>query len=128
MARFFLENFQYSTWLQGAHRGQADQTPLAHFLLNDRAGHCEYFASAMAVMLREVWIPSRVATGFLGGTYNPLAGWYVVHASEAHSWVEAWIPGRGWTIFDPTPPDLEQRAPAGADWGNSARCRLPAGC
>lgn len=82
------------------------EDPLAHFLFERREGHCEYFASAMAVMLREVWIPSRVATGFAGGTYNPLAGWYVVHAAEAHSWVEAWIPGRGWTMFDPTPPDL----------------------
>ncbi len=79
--------------------------PLANFLFERRKGHCEYFASAMAVMLRAVGIPSRVVTGFASGVYNPLTGWQVVRASDAHSWVEAWIAGRGWRTFDPTPPD-----------------------
>ncbi len=79
--------------------------PLANFLFERRKGHCEYFASAMAVMLRTVGIPSRVVTGFASGVYNPLTGWQVVRASDAHSWVEAWIPGHGWRTFDPTPPD-----------------------
>jgi hypothetical protein len=79
--------------------------PLANFLFVRKKGHCEYFASAMAVMLRTLGIPSRVATGFLSGEYNPMTGWQVVRASDAHSWVEAWFPGRGWTTFDPTPPD-----------------------
>ena len=77
--------------------------PIAHFLFERRKGHCEYFASAMAVMLRTMGIPSRVATGFLGGVYNPMTGWQVLRASDAHSWVEAWIEGRRWTTFDPTP-------------------------
>ena len=79
--------------------------PLADFLFNRRRGHCEYFASAMAVMLRTLGIPSRVVTGFQSGAYNPISGWQVIRASDAHSWVEAWIPGRGWVTFDPTPPD-----------------------
>jgi len=79
--------------------------PLANFLFSRRKGHCEYFASAMAVMLRTVNIPSRIVTGFAGGVYNPISGWYVIRASDAHSWVEAWLPGLGWTTFDPTPPD-----------------------
>ncbi len=79
--------------------------PLANFLFDRRKGHCEYFASAMAVMLRAVGIPSRVVTGFSSGVYNPLTGWQVVRASDAHSWVEAWIPSRGWSTYDPTPPD-----------------------
>jgi transglutaminase-like putative cysteine protease len=78
--------------------------PLAHFLFVRRKGHCEYFASSMAVMLRTLGIPSRIATGFLGGVLNPMTGWQVVRASDAHSWVEAWIDGR-WMTFDPTPPD-----------------------
>jgi transglutaminase-like putative cysteine protease len=78
--------------------------PLAHFLFVRRKGHCEYFASSMAVMLRTLGIPSRIATGFLGGVFNPITGWQVVRASDAHSWVEAWIDGR-WMTFDPTPPD-----------------------
>ncbi len=85
--------------------------PLAHFLFVRKQGHCEYFASSMAVVLRTLGIPARVATGFLGGEYNPISGWQVVRASDAHSWVEAWIPGRGWMTFDPTPPDLSARGP-----------------
>jgi len=81
--------------------------PLANFLFERRAGHCEYFASAMTVMLRVLGIPSRVATGFQTGVFNPVSGWYVVRASDAHSWVEAWLPGRGWATFDPTPPSAE---------------------
>ena len=77
--------------------------PLAYFLFERRKGHCEYFASSMAVMLRTLGIPSRVVTGFQSGTYNPITGWRVIRASDAHSWVEAWLDGRGWTTFDPTP-------------------------
>jgi protein-glutamine gamma-glutamyltransferase len=79
--------------------------PLANFLFTRKKGHCEYFASAMAVMLRTLGIPSRLVTGFQSGTFNPLTELYVIRASDAHSWVEAWLPGRGWTTFDPTPPD-----------------------
>lgn len=85
--------------------------PLAHFLFERRKGHCEYFASSMAVMLRTLGIPSRVATGFYGGIFNPISGWQVLRASDAHSWVEAWLPGRGWTAFDPTPADPSAEAP-----------------
>ena len=76
---------------------------LAHFLFERRKGHCEYFASAMAVMLRTRGIPSRVATGFQSGVMNPVNGWLILRASDAHSWVEAWIEGIGWMTFDPTP-------------------------
>jgi len=77
--------------------------PLAHFLFVRRQGHCEYFASAMAVMLRTLGIPSRVVTGFQSGLYNPMTGWHIIRGSDAHSWVEAYIPDSGWTTYDPTP-------------------------
>jgi transglutaminase-like putative cysteine protease len=77
--------------------------PLANFLFERKHGHCEYFASSMAVMLRSLDIPSRMVTGFRGGEYNDLTGQYVVRASDAHSWVEAYFPGSGWISFDPTP-------------------------
>jgi protein-glutamine gamma-glutamyltransferase len=80
--------------------------PLADFLFVRRKGHCEYFASAMAVMLRTLGIPARLATGFQTGIYNPISDLWLVRASDAHSWVEAWMPGHGWTTFDPTPPDF----------------------
>jgi hypothetical protein len=79
--------------------------PIADFLFQRKKGHCEYFASALAVMLRSVGIPSRVATGFQSGTFNPISGWYLIQSSDAHSWVEAWLEGKGWTTLDPTPPD-----------------------
>jgi hypothetical protein len=78
--------------------------PIADFLFNRREGHCEYFASAMAVMLRAEGIPSRIVTGYQSGVFNPLTEWYLIRAADAHSWVEAFIPGRGWQTFDPTPP------------------------
>lgn len=83
--------------------------PLAHFLFERRRGHCEYFASSMAVMLRTLGIPSRVITGFQSGLYNPISGWQMIRASDAHSWVEAYLPARGWVVYDPTPPDLSAR-------------------
>ena len=79
--------------------------PLADFLFTRRKGYCEYFASAMTVLLRTLGIPARLATGFQNGEYNPLSELWLVRASDAHTWVEAWIPGHGWTTFDPTPPD-----------------------
>jgi transglutaminase-like putative cysteine protease len=88
---------------------QPVRDPLSHFLFVTRRGYCEYFASAMAVMLRTQGIPSRVVTGFQNGYFNELSGMYVIRASDAHAWVEAWmpLPGRpeaqGWVTLDPTP-------------------------
>jgi transglutaminase-like putative cysteine protease len=90
--------------------GKPGADPLAYFLFETKAGHCEYFASAMAVMLRTLRIPSREVNGFLPGEYNDVAGDYIVRASDAHSWVEAYFPGNGWVTFDPTPPSNEQAA------------------
>jgi transglutaminase-like putative cysteine protease len=83
--------------------GNPGKEPLAHFLFETRAGHCEYFASSMTVMLRTLGIPAREVNGFLPGEYNDLGGDYIVRASDAHSWVEAYFPGSGWIVFDPTP-------------------------
>lgn len=99
--RYLRNNFRYSL----TPLDHEVEDPLATFLFERRQGHCEYFASAMAVMLRAVWVPSRVATGFQSGSYNSLSGWSVIRASDAHSWVEAWIPGQGWVTYDPTPSD-----------------------
>jgi transglutaminase-like putative cysteine protease len=82
--------------------------PLANFLFVTRRGYCEYFASAMAVMLRTQAIPARVVTGFQSGYYNDVSGSWVMRASDAHAWVEAWIDGQGWVTFDPTPPGAAQ--------------------
>jgi protein-glutamine gamma-glutamyltransferase len=84
--------------------GPPPADPLAYFLFQKRAGHCEYFAAAMTVMLRTAGIPARYVNGFLDGEYNSVGGDFVVRASDAHSWVEVYFPGFGWLTFDPTPP------------------------
>jgi hypothetical protein len=89
----------------------APSDPLADFLFVRRRGHCEYFASAMAIMLRTIGIPSRVVNGFSGGEFNDITSQYVIRASDAHSWVEAYIAGQGWMTFDPTPAGNTQIAP-----------------
>ena len=78
--------------------------PLTDFLFNVREGHCEYFATAMAVMLRSRGIATRIVNGFQRGEYNDTADVYVVRQRNAHSWVEVYFPGNEtWVAFDPTP-------------------------
>lgn len=78
--------------------------PLADFLFNVRTGHCEYFSTAMVVMLRTHGIPARVVNGFLPGEYNDAAEAFTVRQSDAHSWVEVYFPEtQAWITFDPTP-------------------------
>lgn len=84
-------------------KASGDQ-PLADFLFNVREGHCEYFATAMAVMLRTQGIATRIVNGFSEGEYNETADVWVVRQRNAHSWVEVYFPGQhAWVTFDPTP-------------------------
>jgi hypothetical protein len=78
--------------------------PLESFLFKDRVGYCQQFSGTMAMMLRMVGIPARVATGFAPGTPQTDApGVYKVRDFDAHSWVEVYFTGIGWVTFDPTP-------------------------
>ncbi len=79
----------------------ADQ--LDHFLFEAKRGYCEHFATALALMAREVGVPTRLVTGYLPGDFNPFTGFYEVSTAHAHAWVEAYLWGRGWVAFDPTP-------------------------
>jgi transglutaminase-like putative cysteine protease len=79
-------------------RSQGD--PLVRFLFEARYGHCEYFASATAVLLRLAGVPARVITGFAGG--EPIEGGWRFRGTDAHAWVEAWLPERGWVLIDTT--------------------------
>jgi transglutaminase-like putative cysteine protease len=76
--------------------------PLIDFLFKHKRGHCEYFASALALTARALGIPTRVAMGYRVGERSPF-GYYVVRERNAHAWVEAWLPGSGWTTRDATP-------------------------
>lgn len=76
-------------------------TPLSDFLFKNKKGHCEYFASAMTIMLRSLNIPARLVTGFSANIQNPLTGYYEIRAIDGHAWTEAWIDDR-WVTFEPT--------------------------
>jgi transglutaminase-like putative cysteine protease len=82
----------------------AAKNPLDDFLFSSKRGHCEFYSTAMTVMLRSLGVPARNVTGFVGGTFNRFSRSYVVRQGDAHSWVEVWSDGAGWTRFDPTPP------------------------
>ena len=110
--RYLTTHYGYTLQLPS----QPPADPLADFLFHRRRGHCEYFASSMAVLLRTIGIPSRIITGFRGAQFNQVNSNYIVRASDAHSWVEAYIPGAGWTTFDPTPAG---DAPAASLWSRS---------
>ncbi len=81
------------------------RNPLEQFLQEKPPAHCEFFASAMALMLRSIGVPSRYVNGFMVKNYNFLGRYWTVRGSDAHAWVEAYIPNAGWITFDPTPPD-----------------------
>jgi len=88
--------------------------PIDSFLNQVRRGHCQLFASAMALMLRSQGVPARLASGYRGGDYTESDQSYIVREQQAHVWVEALLPGFGWVIFDPSPPgDLSELAGLG---------------
>ena len=93
-----------------------DEDPLDVFLFKVKAGHCEYFSSAMTVMLRTIGVPARNVAGFLGATYNPYGRYYAVRNGDAHSWVEAYIDG-AWRTYDPTPSGRAVMASEGGLFG-----------
>ncbi|RJP21068.1 MAG: DUF3488 domain-containing protein [Deltaproteobacteria bacterium] len=99
LLRFFRSGFRYTL---------TDPAPsLRTFLFERRAGFCEHYAAALALLLRAGGIPSRVAAGYLGGEWNGIGQYLIVRRSDAHAWVEAWIDGR-WVTFDATPPAGEE--------------------
>ncbi|MBP7125361.1 DUF3488 domain-containing protein [Myxococcota bacterium] len=105
---FLRREFTYS--LDVSH---GEEDPLADFLIRDRRGHCEYFASAMVVLLRLAGVPARIVNGFYGGVPNPYGGYVALRRADAHSWVEVFFPQAGFVTFDPTPPsalDLRTRS------------------
>ena len=86
--------------------GSETVSPVESFLLDRTEGHCEYFASAMVVLLRSIGIPARLVNGFAGGEPNAILGFTEVRQADAHSWVEVRYADAGWVRYDPTPPDL----------------------
>jgi transglutaminase-like putative cysteine protease len=116
--RYLDANYTYTLELAEARRGQ---DPIDFFLFDRKKGHCEYFASAFAIMARIAGVPTRQVNGFLGGEWNEYQGYVAVRAGDAHSWDEVYFPGAGWVTFDPTPPDRHDPLGRG---GSGWRARL----
>ncbi len=95
------EDYRYSTEFERPQRVE----PVLDFLTNNKQGHCEYFASAFALLARKALVPSRVVSGYRVTERSPL-GYAIVRERDAHSWVEVWLDGR-WVTYDPTPASLE---------------------
>jgi hypothetical protein len=111
---FLRRRFTYSLALERT----TTLEPLEEFLFERRSGNCEYFASALAVMLRSLGIPARVVTGFQRGEWNPYGKYFLVRMADAHAWVEAYLDGdeAGWISLDPSP--RIETGPAGT-WGGA---------
>ncbi len=99
----FLKKGEYTYTLS---LPEVEGDPLESFLFKSKKGNCEYFASSLVLMLRSIGIPARIVGGYLGGEWNSIGKYFLVRQSSAHTWVEAYIPEKGWIRLDPTPPTL----------------------
>jgi transglutaminase-like putative cysteine protease len=98
-----LGHFLSTRYRYALAKPETSRDPLEEFLFTRGSGNCEYFAAAMAVMLRSLDIPARVVGGFQRGEWNPYGHYFMVRFSDAHAWVEAHFDGPGWVTFDPSP-------------------------
>ena len=100
--QFFGAKFSYSTWLGPDKVARTNETALSRFLLRSRSGHCEYFATATVLLLRELEIPARYAVGY--AVHEPSGHGYVVREHDAHAWCLVWNEAKQmWEDFDTTP-------------------------
>jgi hypothetical protein len=123
---YLKRNFTYS--MVGMTHQRAD--PVSWFLLQERQGHCEYFAGAMVALLNDLGIPARMVAGFSGGSLSTNGDEASIRDANAHAWVEAWLGEEGaWTVFDPTPeadipalnrPSARERLRWTVDWIQSS--------
>ena len=112
----FLRAFDYD---EGIIAPPADEDPLEYFLFDIQRGYCDYYASAMAAMLRSHGIPARAASGYAEGTYDPETGYYLITERDAHTWVEVYFPQYGWIEFEPTAGESILDRPSGAELQDS---------
>lgn len=98
-SRWFRKNYHYELGV----KIPPGQDPLTYFLLRRPPAHCEYFATGTAVLLRLAGVPCRYVTGFVSTEYNFFGGYWLARNKDAHAWVEAWLPSRGWVTVESTP-------------------------
>lgn len=105
----YLRSIRYDEGIPGPRPGEDG---VDYFLFRERAGYCDYYASAMAVMLRSLGIPTRLAQGYSQGEFNDKRGVFQVRQRDAHTWVEVYFPGYGWIEFEPTAAEPAIERPA----------------
>lgn len=115
--RHFRDQYQYSTFQA---RRTDSVSPVVDFVQRTHSGHCEYFATATALLLRAAGVPARYATGFSVQEYSALEAAYIVRERHAHAWVRAWVDGQ-WVDVDTTPPEWFAAEARGAPAWSRAR-------
>ncbi|HEX5398586.1 MAG TPA: transglutaminase domain-containing protein, partial [Verrucomicrobiae bacterium] len=116
--KFFYNNFTYSVWQGKDQMATANASPLTRFLLTTHRGHCEYFATATVLLLRELGIPARYAVGYY--VHEPRGKGYVVRERDSHAWCLVWNQAtKTWEDFDTTPPSwvaIESARASSLEW------------
>ncbi|MEZ4659467.1 MAG: transglutaminaseTgpA domain-containing protein [Caldilineaceae bacterium] len=92
-----------------------DVDPVSYFLFDIKEGYCDYYATAMVMMLRSLGIPARAVSGYAEGTFDEESQVYIITEKDAHTWVEVYFPTYGWVEFEPTAGESELRRPVGED-------------
>lgn len=103
--RAYLSNNYHYTLDQS--QANPEREPIEDFLFYSKQGHCEYFASAMAILARGAGLRARVVNGFRGGDFNAMGMYYAVRQKHAHSWCEVYLPGKEWVAYDPSPVNID---------------------
>jgi len=109
----YLRGFEYNEEIEAPPEGV---DPVAYFLYDMQEGYCDYYATAMAMMLRSIRIPARTASGYAEGTFDEDSRLYLISARDAHTWVEVYFPTFGWVEFEPTAGESELQRPVGTDF------------
>lgn len=112
-----LREYKYNDQIEAP---DADQDPVEYFLFEIQEGYCDYYATAMAMMLRSLGIPARTASGYAEGTFDQESGSFIITERDAHTWVEVYFPGYGWIEFEPTAGESVLNRPSGAELPESS--------
>ncbi len=113
----YLSGLTYSTKVD---KPPAGTDPVEYFLFTQKSGFCLYFASAMAVMLRSVDVPARLAVGYLPGDPGKKAGEYIIRDKHYHAWVQVYFPGHGWVDLEATPGGAPSQVDIATPWVSPA--------
>ncbi len=113
LARRMLDYIREEKFVYTLNPPLLGENGIDQFIFDTRRGFCEHFSSAFVFAMRTAGIPARVVTGYQGGEYNPIDGYFIVRQSDAHAWAEIWLNGKGWIRIDPTAAVAPERIETG---------------